>query len=113
MDCNMALWSVQTRRCRGALGHSRELLHARLVLLVQNQTVEDGEHLLPVTVYFLQRLAEVYLEIRSAEPLFQHIPRHVDILTQIFDTVAAKEQSVEKRGLPLRSQGIEIISRRH
>ena len=76
-------------------------MDARLVLLVQNQTVENCQDLLPVTVDALQRFAERHLEIRRPEPFVKHIPGDVNILTEILDAMAAQEQSVEKSRLPL------------
>ena len=89
------------------------LLDARPVLFVENEAVEDGENLFTVTVDFLQRFPEIHLEIGRAQPFIEHVAGHVDVLPEVFEAMAAEKEAVEESRLPLRSQGIEIISRRH
>ena len=74
------------------------------------ERVEDRKNLLPVAVDFLQGLPKSHLEIRSAEPLFEHRPRDVNVLAQILDGMAPKAlYSALKPGWTLsRSAGVLI-----
>lgn len=71
-------------------------------MFVQNQAVENGQNLFTIGVNALQVLAESRLEVVGAHPFIEQGPGYVDILSQVFDGVAAQEKSVEEGRLPLR-----------
>src|SRR5262245_31765958 len=77
------------------------LLNANAGLFVQDQTVEDRQHLFPVGIYTLQVFPEAGLEIRGLHPLIDHRAGYIDILPQTIDIVATEKQAVEERRLSL------------
>src|ERR1051326_5854488 len=89
------------------------LLKAQAVLFVEHEAVENSEDLLAVGIDSLQRFAEGRLEVRGFQPLLQQRARHVDILPQRFNGMAAQKQPVKDCRFPLRRQWIDIFSRRH
>src|SRR5271155_1141618 len=81
--------------------------HARL--LVQDQLIEDGEHLLAVLINALQRIPEAQLVAARVAPLHQQRLRHVDIASQRVGGVAAQKEPVEHGRLSLRGQWIYVF----
>ena len=89
------------------------LLHVLAVLFVQDQPVENRQHLFAVGVNALEIFAKGGLEIVRAHPFVEQGAGDVNILPEGFDGMAAKEKPVEKSGLTLGGQGIEFVSYRH
>ena len=70
-------------------------------MLVQDEAVEDGQHLFTVLVDALEVLAEIGLEIGGTHPLINHAAGDVDVLAKGVDIVAPEEESVKESRFPL------------
>src|SRR5579885_600619 len=79
------------------------LLHGRAILLVQHQTVENGQNLLAVGVDTLQIIAEGCFKIGGLQPFVKGRAGYVDILSQGFHVVTAQKKPIKESRLPLRS----------
>lgn len=97
----------------GAPAGLTHLLQTAPILLVEDQSVEDGENLFPVGVDALQILPEIGLEVLGAHPFIDHPARNIDVLAEGVDIVSAEEQSIKKSGLPLGGQRVVFFSRCH
>ena len=68
-----------------------KLLQAGAILLVEDQPVEDRQHLLAVGANAAQIIPETGLKIPCLHPFFNHGIRHINILPQCIDIMPAQE----------------------
>ncbi len=82
-------------------------------LFARDQAVEDGQDALAVLIDAVEVGAEGSLEIFCLDPFIGDAARHVDVLTERIERMAAQKQAVEKCGLALRREWIGIVPHHH
>ena len=86
-----------------------ELLNSNPVFLVQNQLIENRQHLLAILVNPPQRIPKVVLVAPGAKPFLQQNPWHIDIPAQGFRGVSPQEKAIEHGRLALRGEWIKFV----
>ena len=88
-------------------------MEAWTILLVQDEAIKDGEHLLTVGTDAAKVVPEASLKVPCFHPLLNHGMGNVNILSEGVYIMPAEEEAVEEGSFPLWRQGVEIVSRRH
>ena len=78
------------------------LLDALLLPVPADKSVEDCEDVTTVFNHARENVAQARLAFGFAVPFCQDRGWNLDIATQLFGGMAAEEETVEKRGFPLR-----------
>lgn len=79
----------------------RRLLDALLLGVPADQGVEDGEDVAAVFDHAVEDVAKLGVALGVAMPFQQHGGRNLDVTAELLGRMAAQEEAIEKRRLPL------------
>src|SRR5258707_6614458 len=84
-----------------------ELLNALLLPIRADQRIKDSEDMTAVFNHAGKNVAQPRLAFRFAMPFSKHRGRHFDVAAELLGGMAAKKETVEKRGFPLRDINVQ------